>query len=409
MSWSRGLTHTGDSRRSRSSRSSSSPPPSQLADFDEGIEGVAVSQHFTYADADGNIAYWMSGWDPIRAAGVDPRLPSIGDGTMEWTGDRRPRAHDSNTDQGYYGGWNNKASADYNNAPNSHAYYGRFHRAHVIEEYLSTHSDLTYEDVRDLALNIATTEGFPVGTLSAGGNTWAFVADAFSAVVAADATPDRQEAVDMLNAWDGHFVAGGPSEWPMGTQRADAWVLQDAWIREVVRLVFDDEFMMAGMDVADQSTYILFNVLVRMLEGASAPMPALYPWFTDVSDSGKPQTLPELIVLGLDNVLADMGIGPYGAERGVIVFTHEISIPGSSATVPIFGDLWQIPYSCRSTYAHCVEFDASGPIRIESMFPLGQSGEVLPDAYGQPEFNPHFFSMTPVYDPFMPRPFPLFD
>lgn len=375
-----------------------------MADFDEGIEGLALSQHFTYADADGNIAYWMSGYDPIRAAGVDPRLPSIGDGTMEWTGERRARAHDSNPDQGYYGGWNNKASVDYNNAPNSYAFYGRFHRAHVIDDYLSANDELTYEDVRDLALNIATTD-----SLYRGGNTWSFVADAFSAAVAAASTPDRQAAVDMLNAWDGHFVAGGPTEWPMGTQRADAWVLQDAWIWEVGRLVFEDEFMMAGMDVADQPPHILFNVLVRMLDGASASMPALYPWFTDVSGSGKPQTLPELIILGLDNVIADIGLGPYGAERGEIVFVHEISIPGSSSTVPIFDEVWRIPFSRRSSYAHCIEFDANGPVRIESMFPLGQSGEVLPDAYGQADFNPNFFSMTPAFDPFMPRPFPLFD
>jgi hypothetical protein len=43
------------------------------------------------------------------------------------------------------------------------------------------------------------------------------------------------------------------------------------------------------------------------------------------------------------------------------------------------------------------------------MFPLGQSGEVLPNQIGQASFNPHFFSMIPAYDPFMPRPFPLFD
>lgn len=363
-----------------------------IADFDAGIEGVAVSQHFTYADRDGNIAYWMSGFDPIRADGVDPRLPSIGDGSMEWTGERRPRAHDSNTAQGYYGGWNNKASVDYNNAPNS-AYYGRFHRAHVIDEYLAANDELTYEEVRDLALNIATTDSF-----GAGGNPWAFVSDAFSGAVAADPTPDRQAAVDMLNAWDGHFVAGGPAEWRFGTARADAWVLQDAWIREVIRLVFEDEFMMAGMDVADQSTFILFNVLVRMLDGPSAPLPALYPWFTDVSGSGKPQTLPELIVLALDNVITDIGLGPYGAERGEIVYTHQV-----------FGEMWRTPLSSRSTYAHCVEFDSSGPMRIESMFPLGESGEVLPDAYGQADINPNFFSMVPVFDPFTPRPFPLFD
>jgi penicillin G amidase len=53
----------------------------------------------------------------------------------------------------------------------------------------------------------------------------------------------------MLDAWDGHFVAGGPAEWRFGAFRADAWVLQDEWIKEVMRLTFEDEFMMAGMDV----------------------------------------------------------------------------------------------------------------------------------------------------------------
>ncbi|MGD8439927.1 MAG: penicillin acylase family protein [Holophagae bacterium] len=365
-----------------------------IADFDSGIEEAALSQHFTYADRDGNIAYWMSGFDPIRAASVDPRLPSIGDGTQEWTGERRPRAHDSNTAQGYYCGWNNKAQLDYNNAPNNSSYYlGKAHRAHVIDEYLAANDNLTFEDVRDLALNIATTDSF-----GSGGNTWSFVADAFSAAVASDPTPDRQAALDMLDAWDGHFVAGGPAEWPFGTDRADAWVLQDAWIKEVVRLVFEDEFAMAGMDVSDQPTYILFNVLLRMLDGPSAPLPALYPWYLDVTGSGKPQTLPELIVLGLDNVIADMGLGPYGAPRGEIVYTHDL-----------FRELWRTPFSSRSTYAHCVEFDMNGPARIESMFPLGESGEVVPNQYGQASFNPNFFSMTPAFDPFTPRPFPLFD
>ena len=56
-----------------------------------------------------------------------------------------------------------------------------------------------------------------------------------------------------------------------------------------------------------------------------------------------------------------------------------------------------------------IEFDLNGPSRIESMFPLGESGEALPDPYGQISINPHFFSIVPAFDPFMPRPFPLFD
>jgi len=364
-----------------------------IAEFDAGIEIFPVSQHTTYADRDGNIAYWMSGYDPIRAAGVDPRLPSIADGTTEWTGERRTRVHDSNTPQGYYGGWNNKSQADYNNAPQSYGYYlGIAHRARVIEEYLSTHDELTFEEVRDLALNIATTDSF-----GGGGNTWSFVADAFSAAVAADPTADRQAAVDMLQAWDGHFVDGGPAEWRMGTARADAWVLQDAWIKEVLRLTFEDEFTTAGLDYSDQRDYVNFNVLMRALDSEST-LPIFYDWFQDKSDSGKPTTPEEIIVLALDNVLADMGLGPYGVERGWITYSHQV-----------FGTMWQTPWSARSTYAQCLEFDMNGPVRIETMFPLGESGSVLPDAYGQADINPHFFSMIPAYDPFMPRPFPLFD
>jgi penicillin amidase len=366
-----------------------------MSDVNSAVEKAGVSMHSTYADRDGNIAYWMSGWDPIRAPGVDPRLPSIADGTTEWTGERRPVAHDANTAQGYYGGWNNKASVDYNSATNNLGYYfGPAHRAHVIDEYLATHDDLSFEDVRDLALNIATTDGF-----GRGGNTWSFVADAFADAVAADPTPDRQAAVDMLQAWDGHFVAGGPAEWRMGTQRADEWVLQDAWIKEVLRLVFEDEFQMAGMDYSAQPKTISFNVLLRLLAGPDAALPILYPaWFMDLSGSGKPTTAPELIVLALDNAITEMGLGPYGAARGEIVYTHQV-----------FGEMWRTPFSSRSTYAHVVEYGSSGPVHIESMFPLGESGEVLPDAYGQADINPHFFSMIPAFDPFMPRPFPLFD
>jgi penicillin amidase len=363
-----------------------------MAGFDEGIEIAAVSQHFTYADRDGNIAYWMSGWDPIRAPGVDPRLPSIADGTTEWTGERRARAHDENTAQGFYGGWNNKASIDYNNAPQRDP-YGPFHRAHVIDDYLSTHDDLTYEEVRDLALNIATTDSF-----GGGGNTWSFVADDFKAAVAADSSGDRDEAIEMLDAWDGHFVAGGPGEWRMGTHRADAWVLQDAWIREVLRLTFEDEFMVAGLDYNGQSKFTNFNVLLHALAGPAASLPTFYNWFQDKSDSGKPTTAEGIIVLALDNVIAEMGLGPYNALRGETVYTHQV-----------FGEMWRMPKSSRSTYAHCVEFDMNGPTRIESMFPLGESGEVLPDQYGQADINPHFFSMIPIYDPFMPRQFPLFE
>jgi penicillin amidase len=47
-------------------------------------------------------------------------------------------------------------------------------------------------------------------------------------------------------------------------------------------------------------------------------------------------------------------------------------------------------------------------VRIESMFPLGESGHMDFNGTMLPTMDPNFFSMVPVYDTFMPRPFPLF-
>ena len=387
-----------------------------MDDFGEAVAKAPVSFHLNYIDRDGNFAYWMSGWDPIRAPGTIPLFPQRGDGTQEWTGEYRPNVNDRNNPRGWYGGWNNKSVIDYPNGTSNYGYYfGPSHRAHVIDEYLSSHDDITFEEMRDLALFIATTDstlanpGQLEAVTAGGGNTWSFVDDAFKAAVAADPNDDRNAAIAMLDAWDGHFVAGGPSEWRFGAFKADAWVLQDTWVKEVVRLVFEDEFMMAGMDLSEQPAIINFNVLLRALAGQT-----FYDWFQDKTGSGKPATADGLIVQALDNVIADMGLGPYNEPRGTIEHIHDIlGIPDTE----ILDVLWESPYSRRSTYAQAVEYDVNGPIRIESMFPLGESGALyyngsyvpggtIPTA---PTPDNNFFSMVPAFDAFMPRPFPLFE
>jgi penicillin amidase len=376
------------------------------ADFDLAVEMAGASLHLTYADRDGNIAYWMTGWDPVRAPGVDPRFPMRGDGTQEWTGERRPRAHATNPAQGYFGGWNNKASIDYNNPYNAFSYYlGPAHRARVIEDYLSAHDDLTFEEVRDLALNIATTDSFGGASNSGGGNPWTFVADDFKAAVAANSTPDRDAAVAMLDAWDGHVVAGGPSEWRFGTLKADAWVMMDAWVREVMRLTFEDEFASIGMDWLDQQPIsVSFNVLLRALAGGDAALPTLYNWFQDKLGSGKPTTAEGIIVQALDNVIADIGLGPYNVPRGVDAYGHALL----GALDPAFNAIHATPKAARSAYAHVVEYGEDGPVRIESMFQLGQSGAMYYNGTLTPSFDPNNFSMAPFYDTWTHRPFPLF-
>ncbi|MCK5914787.1 MAG: penicillin acylase family protein, partial [Deltaproteobacteria bacterium] len=132
-----------------------------MDEFGSAIRKVSLSQHYCYADRDGNIAYWMSGYDPVRVPGADPRFPQMGDGSADWPTPvtYKPLATDRNAARGFYSGWNSRASSTYSNAPNNPSYYfGPFHRAHVIEDYLASHDKLTFADIRDLALYIATTD-----------------------------------------------------------------------------------------------------------------------------------------------------------------------------------------------------------------------------------------------------------
>ena len=359
-----------------------------MDDFGKAIEDVAVSQHFCYADKDGNIAYWMSGRDPVRPAG-EWRLPQgMIAPALEWDASVLiPRSTDRNNAQGYYCGWNNKSNPSYNDSINSPGYFfGPFVRAHVINDYLSTNNNLTYEEVRDLALYIATTDSF-----GHGGIPWDFVSEDFTNAVlnkAGGPSTAEKAALNLLSAWDGNFVDGGPSEWREGVDRSDAWILQDAWIREVLRLTFANTLPFYFDATNDAVIFRLFNVYLHAMEGGFNN----YHWFQGQDTNG-------IIVTAIDNVLKNLGPQPWGTgKRGEITLAD--SFLGGTVVD-------SIPYAERSTYAHCVEFGPSGPIRIESMFPLGESQNILFNGTG-PVFDPNFFSMVPIYDPFEPRSFPLF-
>ena len=49
-------------------------------------ESATGSYNLLYGDADGNIFYRFTGYQPIRAPGFDRRLPEPGDGSAEWRG-----------------------------------------------------------------------------------------------------------------------------------------------------------------------------------------------------------------------------------------------------------------------------------------------------------------------------------
>ncbi|MCU0599351.1 MAG: penicillin acylase family protein [Desulfobacterales bacterium] len=375
-----------------------------MNEFHQGIRQVAVSQHFCYADRDGNIAYWMSGRDPLRFPG-EWRLPQglIAGLQLEWDARFvRPLSHDRNSSRGWYAGWNNKSSAAYPSGFNSVGdIYGPFHRTHVIYDYFDAKfakgGKVSFEEVRDLALNIATTDSF-----GGGGNPWEYVSDDFTkAVKKSKMYPVYKDYLKLLDRWNGHFVAGGPEQWVAGTDRADAWVLMDRWIRRVLDLTFMDELGTYDADgelVLTENKTLLFNLLLHSL-GRYPGIENNYNWFSNLADPTAPQTAKAIIVAALGDAITELGNRPWGiGARGVIQFKHDL-----------LGVVHTMPFSSRSTYAHCVAYGSSGPVRIESMFPLGESGDIGMGPGFTPIFDPNFFSMTRFFDNFLYREFPLFD
>ncbi len=384
-----------------------------MNDFGTAIEEIAVSQHFCYADRDGNIAYWMSGRDPARKGMDDPKMRYLfflpqdateGEPVTDWVDNELvPRSHARNPKRDFFAGWNNKTSPTYFNAFNSNNdIYGPFQRAHVIYNYLTTNNDLTFEDIRDLALNIAATDSF-----NGGGNPWAFVANKFIQYAKDDKLDeDFPGVLEILEKWnndDGHFVEGN---WVNGDTRAQGWVLMNDWLKEIIHLTFDDELGDGEGGYLACNNTLLFNVILHAMNEDDDGIKTTYNWFSN-SNQNAPQTLEAIVIRAFENVMATYGGSiPIDVPRGNIEYRHDLLntyLEKINAT-PIE---WTTPFASRSTYAHVVEFGRKGPIRIESMFPLGESGNITLE-YGVPIFDDNFLSMKEIFDDFTPREFPLF-
>ncbi len=217
---------------------------------------------------------------------------------------------------------------------------------------------------------------------SGGGNPWDLVGDYFRAAVEDNNNPDRQAALDVMNLWDGHFIDGGQLRWINGNDRADGWMLMDAWLRRTMEYIYDE----VELNLGGQAS--LFNNMIHGLDDNSV-LQNNYDWFASTTTTG-PQDFDEAVVMALDDTLAALGSRPWGSDqRGFIEYRDNLT-----------GALYHTtPYSSRSTYAHCVEMGAQGPVRIGSMFPLGESGRLNEDGAK---------AMAPFFDNWDLRNFPLF-
>lgn len=117
------------------------------ADFVDAARTVAFTGHWFYVDR-AHIAYALVGEHPVRAAGVDPDLPSWGTGEWEWRGRVDPADLPSEVDpaSGCLHSWNNKVAPGWSTADDDWGNVGP-HRVDLLVDRVCGRDGLTLTDV----------------------------------------------------------------------------------------------------------------------------------------------------------------------------------------------------------------------------------------------------------------------
>ncbi|MFJ2958855.1 penicillin acylase family protein [Streptomyces sp. NBC_00669] len=109
------------------------------ASFQKAAQDINYTFNWFYADSR-QTAYYNSGTNPVRAAGVDASFPVWGTGPYDWQGwdpthntadYTPPSQHPQSIDQDYYVSWNNKQAPGYTSATFGN---GSVHRADLLND-----------------------------------------------------------------------------------------------------------------------------------------------------------------------------------------------------------------------------------------------------------------------------------
>ena len=193
-----------------------------VREFGRACADVTTTHNWLVATQDGDIGYWYCGRVPIRARGLDHRLPTPGTGEYDWQGiipfDRMPQV--VNPKQGYLCNWNNKPAWWW--APGETVGWTNMFRISGVAAAITAKPVLTFTDMRDITKDIGIR---------------AYQADQLKPYLlrAADWTgawkdPALGPALRELAAWDNH-----------GINQSVAPVIFQRWAAVLPRLVLGED------------------------------------------------------------------------------------------------------------------------------------------------------------------------
>jgi penicillin G amidase len=313
-----------------------------LNEFAASAKLIWLTHNFFVATVQGDIGYWHCGRPPLRADGVDPRLPTTGTGEKEWKGvlalEQIPQW--INPRQGFLCNWNNKPVSYWNNgeAP----VWGAIFRVHRITELLEARPKFNFEQIRDITIDIGLSDPnanylkpYLLKAISNGGTV----------------TERWKQAYEMLSAWDNHSVEGSVAK-----------TIFDEWLQALREAIFADELRDIDKDLFNNVTQP--SLILHVLEGKNASVPVRTDFL-----NGQSITQVQLEALGtaLQNLAAKRGPVP--------------ALWGYNQPTTNFQPLPPIPSSSRGTYIQVVEL-SKPVVRSVSILPPGQSEDPKSSHFG---------------------------
>ena len=326
------------------------PYADSLEEFTDAMSMVTWNENTTYADADGNIAYWHPGLYPERPRNFDERLPYPGTGEAEWDGllDFEEMPHAINPAQGWLANWNSKPSVGWTSGDPHYGDrpWGQANRLHAISGVLGS-------DLEIGALPAAGESGFVEGldgifAPDVSGGVFDHTVDYFRpflASAAADpAATDRQRAaLDAILAWNGdRRDADGD-----GRYDTNAVALFDAWVEPAAKSVFGPYLTIGGFSRGGHKfePSPVINLFLRALLGEAATLPQSRDYLGGRSNN-------EVVLGTLDDALARLeerfGSPDMGAWLDDI---HTAELEGQG-----LGPGGEIPYQDRGSWIQVIEY-----------------------------------------------------
>ena len=348
-----------------------------ITEFEHGVSKIVSSHNWFWADRNGDIGYYHSGYYPIRPTfgflhrRIDDRFPLLGTGKEEWLGivPFEDLPQERNPPSGFFANWNNKPERTWDHAEAEVGpLWGEGHIVVRIQELLAADSEISYQDMKDICKNVAYHDAY--GT---------YFKPFLQAVIntSSGIPPDVKNALETWNCYLNNEDSDGFYDDPGLT-------IFHAWYNALYDKILLDELSILVKDYSH-------SLLLHILQGESSKLHLRYKQYINT-------TIDTVIIDALYQALSTLET-QYNTTN-VSTWLTPIEMVDFSELGSLVSPV--MPYMNRGTYNQVIELpswtkEPTISPRGESVLPPGQSGFV--NSQGIPSL--FAYDQLPLYTTWM--------